>query len=187
MDQQIRHHFGVLFTKNKEARSKSHQYLLQITSEQVNWAYDVWDELISLMRDGDNHQRTIGAQLLAHLAKSDPEGRMVKDLDKIMLVTRDKMFVTARHTLQSIWKIGIVNKKLASMLLDRLSDRFMECSTEKNCTLIRYDIIVGLKKIYDHMPDEIIKAKAMRLISNEEDGKYQKKYAGVWKEARIDD
>ena len=54
-------------------------------------------------------------------------------------------------------------------------------STEKNCTLIRYDIIQGLKNLYNEVKDETIKEKALELIETEEDLKYRKKYASVWK------
>ena len=62
-----------------------------------------------------------------------------------------------------------------------LAARFSECASEKNCTLIRYDIIVNLRQIYDVVKDETVKAKALELIETEADLKYRKKYAGVWK------
>ena len=65
--------------------------------------------------------------------------------------------------------------------MNGLSARFKECASEKNCTLIRYDIIVNLKQIYDAVEDETVKAKALELIETEDDLKYKKKYAGVWK------
>jgi hypothetical protein len=62
-----------------------------------------------------------------------------------------------------------------------LEKRFHECISEKNCTLIRYDIIVDLRQLYDAVGDEPVKAKALELIEAEADLKYRKKYAGVWK------
>ena len=32
--------------------------------------------------------------------------RMLKDFDKLLAVTKDERFVTARHCLQSLWKVG---------------------------------------------------------------------------------
>lgn len=52
---------------------------------------------------------------------------------------------------------------------------------EKNCTLIRFDIIQGLRKLYDEENDEAVKQKALNLIETEEDLKYHKKYAAVWR------
>jgi len=40
---------------------------------------------------------------MSSLAKSDPK-RMLKELDTLFAVTRDERFVTARHSLQSLWK-----------------------------------------------------------------------------------
>jgi hypothetical protein len=147
----------------------------------VDWAYEAWDELVEGLTHKDNHVRAITSQLLSNLAKSDPKDRMLKDFDKLLAVTKDERFVTARHCLQSLWKIGTVGKKQQKMLLDGLSIRYDECITEKNCTLIRYDIIQDFRNLYDAVKGEAIKEKALALIETEEDLKYRKKYAGVWK------
>lgn len=66
-------------------------------------------------------------------------------------------------------------------MVEGLEGRYNECITEKNCTLIRYDIIQDLRNLYDVVNDEAIKAKALELIETEDDLKYRKKYASVWK------
>ena len=50
--------------------------------------------------------------------------------------------------------------------------------------MIRYDIIQGLKRLYDAVKDETVKEKAMQLIGTETDNKYHKKYASVWRVKR---
>jgi hypothetical protein len=62
-----------------------------------------------------------------------------------------------------------------------LTARFKECAAEKNCTLIRYDIVESLRKIYDETSDEKIRQRALDLIDTEDDLKYRKKYATLWK------
>lgn len=47
--------------------------------------------------------------------------------------------------------------------------------------MIRYDIIQDLRNLYNEVKDETIKEQALSLIEMEEDAKYKKKYAGVWK------
>jgi hypothetical protein len=106
---------------------------------------------------------------------------MEKDFSALMAVTRDERFVTARHCLQSIWRVGASTEKMKQLVVDALADRFQNCSAEKNCTLIRYDIIQGLRNLYDEVKDERLREKALELIEMEEDLKYRKKYAGVWK------
>jgi len=96
-------------------------------------------------------------------------------------VTKDERFVTARHCLQSIWTVGASGKKMQKMVVEAFAERFRNCATEKNCTLIRYDIIQGLKNLYDEVKDEKIREKALELIGTEKDLKYRKKYASVWK------
>jgi hypothetical protein len=67
------------------------------------------------------------------------------------------------------------------MLVDGLERRFDECISEKNCTLIRYDILQSLRNLYDAVQDEGLRAKALEWIEREEDLKYRKKYAGLWR------
>jgi hypothetical protein len=66
-------------------------------------------------------------------------------------------------------------------LIQGLESRFHEAASEKNTTLIRHDIIESMRKVYDASSNETVKAKAMELIATEDDLKYRKKYATVWK------
>ena len=52
---------------------------------------------------------------------------------------------------------------------------------EKCCTLIRYDIQCVLKKIYELTADENLRTIAAQLIDLEEEMKYEKTYATVWR------
>ena len=182
MNKIILQHFNNLQNKDAASRYESFQYVMNETKKPVDWAYDIWDDMLALTKKGDNHQRTIGVQVLANLAKSDPKQKMLKDLDKLIPVTKDEKFVTARHSLQCLWKIGIENEKLRTKLIKELSKRFEESSKENNCTLIRYDIIVVFRKIYDIVKDEKIKDVSISLIQTERDLKYRKKYFGEWKD-----
>jgi hypothetical protein len=80
-----------------------------------------------------------------------------------------------------IWKIGLAGKPQTEMVLSALAERYRECADEKNRTLIRFDIIEDYRKLYDAEPDESIRQLALELIEMEEDPKYRKKYAAVWK------
>ncbi len=181
VDKTIRSKMDAIFTGDGEAQFKAYDYLMKESAKPVKWAYDVWDELIKGLTHKDNHVRAICGQLLGNLGKSDPKGRMFKDFDKLLNITKDEKFVTARHTLQNIWKVGLGGKKSQQLVVKGLEKRFRECVTEKNCTLIRYDIIVDLRNLYEATASSEIKEKALELIELEEDAKYKKKYAGVWR------
>ena len=181
MDKNIRTHLDNIRSEDGQLQNKAYHFLMEKTEKPVDWAYEAWDELIEGLTHKDNHVRAISSQLLANLAKSDPKGRMFKDFDKLLNVTKDERFVTARHCLQSIWKVGLAGKNAQIMVIQGLEKRYHECISEKNCTLIRYDIIVCLRNLYDATTSSGIKEKALELIELEEDAKYKKKYAGVWK------
>jgi hypothetical protein len=182
MDQSTRANLENLRNEDGELRSKALSSIIETTNKPVVWAYEVWDEMVKRLGHENNHQRAIAAQVLCNLAKSDSEDRMLKDFDAVLAVTRDERFVTARHCLQSIWKIGAAGPKQQKKVVEGLAGRFRECISEKNCTLIRYDIIQGLSKLFDQVKDEKVKAQALALIETEADLKYRKKYAGLWKD-----
>jgi len=128
-----------------ELQNQAYYFLIEATDQPVDWAYEAWDELVEGLRHKDNHVRAITAQVLCGLAKSDPEKRMLRDFDALLAVTKDERLVTARHCLQSLWKVGVVGPEQQKRYVDGLESRFHECITEKNCTLIRYDIIQSLR------------------------------------------
>ena len=119
--------------------------------------------------------------MLCNLAKSDPEKRIVRDFDQLLQVTRDPRFVTARHCLQNIWKVGLAGPEQLAALLDGLRTRYSESFTEKNGTLIRFDILVDLADLHDSLQDDALKDQALAWTDEEPDPKYRKKYLGIWK------
>jgi hypothetical protein len=181
MDTTARTHFDNIHSQDKDLQNQAYAALMQATQQPVDWAYKVWDVLVADLSHKDNHVRAIAAQLLCNLAQSDPENRMQQDFPALLNVTRDERFVTARHCLQALWKVGIAGDAQRQQLVAGLEQRYQECVTEKNTTLIRYDIIVSLGNVYDAVKDEAIRAKALELIETETDTRYRKKYAGVWK------
>ena len=181
MDQLIRANLDAIRSPDKEAQNGAFQHLLAATVESVDWAYEAWDGLLEALRHKDNRCRSIASQILCNLAKSDPKKRMVRDLPALLAVTKDEKFVTARHCMQALWKVGAAGASQRKALVAGLTTRFHECVKEKNCTLIRYDIVESLRKVYDAAEDEEVKRKALALIETEQDLKYRKKYATVWK------
>jgi hypothetical protein len=182
MNPEIRYHLDTIKGKDKTLRYDSYQFLINATKEKVNWAYEVWNELLDMAQNGDNHQRTIAVQLLSALAKSDTKNKLQHDLPILITVTHDEKFVTVRHSLQSLWKIGIANAQLKELITEELCKRFIASETEKNCTLIRYDIIEVFRKMYNVLHDAGTKDTALSLIDMETDLKYRKKYLSLWKD-----
>lgn len=181
MNRQTRTLLDNIHVSDGELQFQAYNSLIAATDQPVDWAYEAWDELLAGLTDPDNHVRAIAGQLLSNLAKSDSKNRMAQDLDKLVAVTKDKRFVTARHIMQSLWKVGVAGKKQQKAYMSALEQRFNECSNEKNCTLIRYDIMVSMRNVYDVNKDESVKKKALELLETEPDLKYRKKYGTVWK------
>ena len=181
MDKTAQTHLDNLRSEDRELQNEAFFAIIKATDKSVDWAYDMWDDLLEGLTDQDSHVRAIAAQVLCNLAKSDPQNRMLKDFDRLLAVTKDEKFVTARHSMQALWKVGVAGKKQQQILVDGLAGRYKECIAEKNSTLIRYDIIQSLRNVYDKVKDEGIKEKALELIDTEKDVKYRKKYAALWR------
>ncbi|MPQ23606.1 hypothetical protein [Bacillus paralicheniformis] len=181
MNDAIQMYFRHLESDDRQLQYEAYQHILSLTEKEVDWAYEVWDQLIKDLDDKDNHKRSRAAQFLSHLAISDPENRMLNDFSALWKVSYDKKFVTARHSLQSIWRVGLAGDQQRKMVVKHLVDRFNGCLDEKNYTLIRFDIIQSLRHLYDALQDDDIRSTAAGLIAKEENEKYQKKYKTVWK------
>jgi len=152
---------------------------MRLSEAPVDWAGEVWDELLAGLTAKDNHLRSIAAQLLCNLAKSNREG-IRKDFGRILAVTHDDRFVTARHTLLALWKVALIGSDELLMVQNALEARYLEAGKEKNGTLIRYDILTGLKQIFLANNDKAVRQLAWKLIDLEGDPKYQKKYRVLW-------
>jgi hypothetical protein len=105
---------------------------------------------------------------------------MLRDFPALFDVVTDERFVTARHALQAMWKVGRVGKNYQELVVSALERRFADCVTHKNCTLIRYDIIECLRKLFDAVQDETVRTRAKALIELEGNAKYRKKYSTLW-------
>ncbi len=178
---QLKNNLADLQSSASDRQNSAFQFFMENTRQSVDWAYEIWDGLLDLLKNGDNKQRAIASQVLCSLAKSDPENRMKKDLAALLDVTKDERFVTARHCMQSLWKVGVSGETQRKALLDGLTKRFKECVKEKNCTLIRYDILASIRRIYDDTKDKTLPAIATGLIELERDSKYKKKYSTLWR------
>lgn len=131
MDEVVKNRIADIHSGDRAVQGQAFQDLMKATEIPVGWAYEVWDDLLKALSHQDNHQRAIGAQLLCNLAKSDPAGRILDDFDALLAVTRDERFVTARHCLLSLWKIGAVGERQKRRLLEGLANPFEDCAAEK--------------------------------------------------------
>jgi hypothetical protein len=181
MDDTTRTHLENIHSQDRDLQNAAYSAMMESTDKPVDWAYEVWDKLVADLKHKDNHVRAIAAQVLSNLAKSDPDKRILKDFDALLDVTKDERFVTARHCMQSLWRVGVAGDEQRRKYLDGLEGRFNECIAEKNCTLIRYDILQSFRNVYDVVKDEAIRAKALALIDTETDAKYRKQYMTLWK------
>ena len=174
-----------LAAADKDRQNEAFQTLSTMTAGPVDWAYDVWDNLLRLAHSGDNRQRSIAGQILCNLAQSDPEQRILRDIKVLLALTRDERFVTARHCLLALWKVAVCGRRQRKTVVDGLVQRFKECASEKNGTLIRYDIQCVLRTIYDQTGDTELRSAAETLIELEQDPKYRKKYQSAWRSASV--
>jgi hypothetical protein len=136
-----------------------------------------------LLRHGDNRVRSIAGQFLNALAAAgaSPE-TVLGGLDALVSVTRDDRFVTARHVLGSLWKVGLQDGEVRHRLLAKLAQRYRTAVDGKNAALIRYDIVCCLRRLFDETGDGTVRSKAAALIADESDTKNAQKMRAVWRD-----
>jgi len=171
-----------LWSSDRTRQNTAYTTALDATENPVDWATAVWDDTLDRLSDPDNHNRSIAAQLLCRLAVNEPD-RIITALPALIEVTRDSRFVTARHSLQSLWRIACAGTDACRAVVDALTDRFEDCIGEKNATLIRSDIVEGLANIQRTDPDQQLEQTALELIDTEPDEKYRTKYRRVWRKS----
>lgn len=173
--------FDDLWSSDRNAQNAAFSTAMDVTRESVDWAHTVWDDVLENLRSPDNHNRAIAAQVLCNLAANDSTGRVLDNLDDLIEVTRDERFVTARHGIQSLWKIGLAGPKTREAIIGALERRYADSPGEKNSTLVRSDIVQSLRRLYDATGDTDIADRARAMVASEDDPKYRKKYDGHWK------
>jgi hypothetical protein len=157
------------------------QQLFAMSEQPVRWAYEVWDDLVNQLKNGDNHERAFAAQMLSRLAISDPETRIFKVMPALEDVMRDERFVTARHTIQSLWRAGIPTSKHTAAVVRALTRLYGDCPAHKNAALIRCDLVETLAKLGDAVGRERIEKSVDQLLSSETDAKACKKQLAIWR------
>jgi len=175
---------GEIASSDRAVQGVAYETLLKATESTVPWAYDVWDDIVQGLSSRDNRLRSICAQVLANLAAhSDPEARILEDLDSLAAVMADERFVTARHTTQSFWKVGLAGDAQRAATVAALARRFRECAGEKNSTLVRSDIITALAQLALACPDTGVDQIADDLMGEEPDDTQRRKQTAAWNKA----
>ncbi len=178
----VRSAIEALAAGDTQAIGDAYATLQHEADQKVDWADAVWDKLITLLASPNNRVRSIAGQALCAFAASADHSKVSRDLGTILLTSHDERFVTARHILQSIWRIGLCSDALRHDLLIQLEQTFRNCTGEKNWTLIRFDIVCGLRELYDATGDKAVRDAAGGLIGLEDSEKYRKKYASAWRD-----
>ncbi|MET0299667.1 MAG: hypothetical protein ABW036_07890, partial [Flavitalea sp.] len=68
MSPEVTAEFVKIYSGYNDLRQKAFQNLLAATESEVDWVYEVWDDVVKLAGDKDNHLRTISVQLISNLA-----------------------------------------------------------------------------------------------------------------------
>lgn len=181
MNKDIKKNIEELSSTDDKIRLRALQTLLKATETEVDWIYEVWDLLLGKLDDGNSYQRSIGILMLCNLAKSDSEDRLKTVLDRLLVHTKDEKFITSRQCIQNIWKVAAVNKPNREKVLKHLERRFVECTDEKHCNLLRQDVIQSMILLSKVQNDPAIFVRAQQLLTKEPDAKNRKKYEALLK------
>lgn len=181
MDKYVRESLDNLGSTNDKIRLDALQTILKITEGKVDWVYDVWDDQVARLENGNSYQRSIGIMVLCNLAKSNSENRIEAILDRILAHTRDEKFITSRQCILNAWKLAMTGSRTKAIVLAHLEKQFEDCKEDKHYNLIRQDIIQSMRLLYDNNKDDGLLSRAKELVKIENEDKYRKKYEALIK------
>lgn len=154
--------------------------LLAITEGKVPWFDEYREELAAKLADENSYQRSIGAMLLANLAKSEgKKGEFGKLLPGLMRLVDDEKFITERQYLQSVWKVALVDPAYKKKIVAQLEAEFAASAAKKHANLLRLDIVTSLSRIMAGTGEAGMRREIEALIAAEKDEKERKKYAAA--------
>jgi len=179
MDKDVKEHIKNLGSSDDKVRMSALQTILKLTDHNVDWVYDIWDDLFEKLKDDNSFQRSIAIMVICNLAKSDTEHRLSNSMDLLLAHTKDDKFITSRQCIQNIWKLAFTSRQARDRVLDHLEKRFRECENEKHYNLIRTDILQSIMLISDPKKDEALLARVRALVMEEKEAKYRKKYEAL--------
>jgi hypothetical protein len=172
-------------SSDRSVQGRAYEDLLEATVSAAPWAYDVWSAVVQGLDAPDNRLRSICAQVLANLAAhSDPEDRILGDLDRLAAVMSDDRSVTARHARQAFWRVGLGGDEPRAAAVAALARRFHTCTDEKHAALVRTDVIAALAELARARPDTGVDEVAHDLIDEEPDAEEQRKQRAAWQRSR---
>ena len=182
---EIRALLDTIIDAGREAQGAAFMRLCALTEVPPAWAPTVWGDLVALLDHRNNRTRAIAGQLLARIAPTMATETVIGDLPRLVAATRDPQFVTGRHILQALARLGAAPAAVRARLAVLLAERFVACADEKNATLIRFDIQTVLRALHDRATDEAeatqVRQAALDLVLHEPDPRYARKYLACWK------
>ncbi|HVP20422.1 MAG TPA: hypothetical protein VMS73_01025 [Anaerolineaceae bacterium] len=181
MDRTVKEQINLLSSTDDTIRMGALQTILKLTDRQVDWIYEVWDELFDKLKSENSYQRSIGIMVICNLAKSDTQDRLSGCLDLLLAHTRDEKFITSRQCIQNIWKVAAMSRQAQDKVLAHLEKRFRECTNEKHYNLIRVDVIQSITCLYEVTKETTLLTRAQMLIKEEKEEKYRKKLEAILK------
>jgi hypothetical protein len=182
MNNDIQTLFEKLRSSDDEIRYPAFQQAYAMTEQTVGWAYEVWGQLLDMLKSENSFQRSIALRLLCNLSRSDNEKRILIVLPEILAHTMDEKFITSRQTLQEVWKIAWYCPEASAQVENTLKQRYLECGEEKHANLLRQDALQSLLTLAELRHDNALLADVKRLIESEPDAKNRKAYRSLFKE-----
>lgn len=170
-----------LASGDRERHGEDYALTLEATARPVAWADAAWARLLPLLSHADNRVRSIAGQTLCRLAPGADKVAVSHDLHRLVAATKDERFVTARHILASLWQVGLADRAVRRDLLDALMQRAGATAAEKNGALVRCDISICLRRLFDETGDEAVRNAALSLIEREPDDKNAQKMRRQWR------
>jgi hypothetical protein len=144
---------GVL-VKDDLYRFNCFKILLHISDIQPQTLMPVWLFFVGLLGSKNAYQRSIGLQLLAHLAGADDAGKFAAIFDEYFALLDDESLVVARYLARSAGKIALSRPDLRPIITARLLNIDATHFPQDRRDLIKADVFQAFEVYFSESADQ---------------------------------
>lgn len=170
MKKEVAIYMNDLDCSSNRKRKIAFDSLFHLVEKEVDFIYEIWDELVKKLDSRKMEQRLMGMYLLTNLSKSDYENRFNDIIEKYLGMMEDKKFVVAIKTIQNCWIVAINKRDLTDTIIQYLFKMFdTNVYLDEHSFIIRRDVVYVLSKINKYVPNKVDLDLLKRKINSVDD------------------
>lgn len=135
-----------------------YQTLMKTTDVPIDNQVAFWESMACAAIHKNSHLRSLAGQLMCRLViNNDREQLFFKYEQLIKNLCQDDIFITARHTIRSLWFIALGSDEHFKWYVSYIKSRYIASFSEKNGPMIRFDLFEGCMSAIEILEETTIR------------------------------